>query len=310
MKEKRILFMGTPVFARIVLEKLIEQGYSIIGVVTQPDKPVGRKKILTMSSVKQAAMEHQIPVYQPRKIKTEVDDLLNLSFDCLITCAYGQILPKVLLDKPEFGCVNVHASLLPKYRGGAPIQRAIMDGETQSGVSIMKMIPKMDAGPVCAQSYVTITENDTYGTLHDKLAISGADLLIAELPKILAGRALFSEQDEERVTFARTISSDDEHISFNDDVCSVYNHMRGLIPVPASFAYAAGKKIKFYDVEYTTEQHGVPGEIVGLVEKRLAICAINGTILINKIQMEGKSVTDSKSFWAGYQHLLVHQICE
>lgn len=181
----KIVFMGTPDFSVPVLQRLIRDGYEIVAVVTQPDKPVGRKKVITPPPVKQEALRHEIPVLQPKKVRTEYEEILKYEPDLIVTAAYGQILPGELLDSPERGCINVHASLLPEYRGGAPIHQAIIDGKKETGVTIMYMVEKLDAGDMLSQVSVEIEEDDTVGSLHDKLSDAGAELLGDTIPMLV-----------------------------------------------------------------------------------------------------------------------------
>lgn len=204
----KVVFMGTPDFAVPVLDALVENNYDVQLVVTQPDRPKGRKQELTPPPVKVAAEKHGIPVFQPEKIKQEQEwkVVADIEPDILITAAFGQILPKGLLDVPPFGCINVHASLLPKYRGGAPIHQSIIDGEKETGITIMYMVEKLDAGAMLAQKAIPIEEKDTTGTMHDKLSVLGAELLLETLPEIEAGSIVAVEQDEAEVTYAPNIT--------------------------------------------------------------------------------------------------------
>ena len=191
----RVVFMGTPDFSVPVLETIIKDGYEVVGVVTQPDRPVGRKRLLTPTPVKQKALEHGIPVFQPEKIREDYQTVLDWNPDLIITAAFGQIIPKVLLDAPKFGCINVHASLLPKYRGGAPIHQAIIDGEAETGVTIMYMDVKMDTGDMISKVVVPIGEKDHTGSMFEKLSEAGAKLLSQTLPELLAGRLVATPQN-------------------------------------------------------------------------------------------------------------------
>ncbi|WP_077911987.1 methionyl-tRNA formyltransferase, partial [Listeria innocua] len=197
----KIIFMGTPAFSVPVLEQLAS-AYDVIAVVTQPDRPVGRKRILTPPPVKKAALELGIPVYQPEKLRTssELEELISLEADLLVTAAYGQILPNTLLESPKHGAINVHASLLPEYRGGAPVHYALLDGKTETGVTIMYMVEKLDAGDMISQRKIPITEEDNTGTMFDKLSKLGAELLMDTLPDFLAGKITAVAQDPEKVT--------------------------------------------------------------------------------------------------------------
>lgn len=300
MQNKKIIFMGTPAIAVSMLERILNDGYEVIGVVTQPDKKVGRKQLIQMPPVKEVALRHDIPVYQPYKIKDDYAALMELPVDLIVTCAYGQFIPDELLQMPTYGSINVHASLLPKLRGGAPIHKAIINGDKESGISIMRMVAKMDAGAVMAQSHVAITQDDTMGSLYDKLAVSGADLLSASLPLLFEGKAVFVEQDEKQATFAWTIKKEEECIDFHQDVQKVYDHMRGLVPEPASHALINGKKVKFHRMRMKRDEAAhTPGEVLGLIDDGFAIAAENGIILIDEIQLEGKQKTDAKSFYNG-----------
>ncbi|RHO22209.1 methionyl-tRNA formyltransferase [Eubacterium sp. AM18-26] len=300
--------MGTPDIAVSMLKQILADGYDVIGVVTQPDKKAGRKQELKMSEVKQCALQHNIPVYQPVRIKDDYKDLMMLGADLIVTCAYGQFIPSELLEAPTYGSINVHASLLPKLRGGAPIHKAIIYGEKETGMSIMRMVKAMDAGAVMAQCKVRIEETDTAGSLYDKLAEAGAKLLSESIVKIKEGKAVFVEQQEEKATFAYTISKEEEFISFDRDISKVYDHIRGLIPFPVGHGIINNKKVKFHKVRKVEKAiYSKPGEVLGLLDGGFAIAAVNGYVLIDEIQMEGKAKTDAKAFFNGAGKQLVGQ---
>ena len=302
----KILFMGTPDIAVSMLKQILADGYDVIGVVTQPDKKAGRKQELKMSEVKQCALQHNIPVYQPVRIKDDYKDLMMLGADLIVTCAYGQFIPSELLEAPTYGSINVHASLLPKLRGGAPIHKAIIYGEKETGMSIMRMVKAMDAGAVMAQCKVRIEETDTAGSLYDKLAEAGAKLLSESIVKIKEEKAVFVEQQEEKATFAYTISKEEEFISFDRDISKVYDHIRGLIPFPVGHGIINNKKVKFHKVRKVEKAiYSKPGEVLGLLDGGFAIAAVNGYVLIDEIQMEGKAKTDAKAFFNGAGKQLV-----
>lgn len=304
----KILFMGTPDIAVSMLKQILADGYDVIGVVTQPDKKAGRKQELKMSEVKQCALQHNIPVYQPVRIKDDYKDLMMLGADLIVTCAYGQFIPSELLEAPTYGSINVHASLLPRLRGGAPIHKAIIYGEKETGMSIMRMVKAMDAGAVMAQCKVRIEETDTAGSLYDKLAEAGAKLLSESIVKIKEGKAVFVEQQEEKATFAYTISKEEEFISFDRDISKVYDHIRGLIPFPVGHGIINNKKVKFHKVRKVEKAiYSKPGEVLGLLDGGFAIAAVNGYVLIDEIQMEGKAKTDAKAFFNGAGKQLVGQ---
>lgn len=311
MKNIKILFMGTPDIAVSMLDHLVKDGYEVIGVVTQPDKKAGRKQQIKMSEVKIYALEHELPVYQPISIRNEYQELASLSMDLIVTCAYGQFVPKELLDAPTYGSINVHASLLPKWRGGAPIHKAVIEGDKECGMSIMRMVKKMDAGAVMSQCSVPILQEDTTGDMYIKLAKAGADLLSESIPKIIDGTAVFIEQDEDKATFAYTIQKEEEHIDFKKDVQSVYNHIRGLIPFPVGNGVVNGKKIKFHKVRMIKENHNHQlGEMIGWLHDGYAIAAKDGYIIVDEIQLEGKAKIDAKSFYNGNGKQFIGKIVE
>ena len=304
----KILFMGTPDIAVSMLKQILADGYDVIGVVTQPDKKAGRKQEVKMSEVKQCALQNNIPVYQPVRIKDDYKGLMMLGADLIVTCAYGQFIPSELLEAPTYGSINVHASLLPKLRGGAPIHKAIIYGEKETGMSIMRMVKAMDAGAVMAQCKVRIEETDTAGSLYDKLAEAGAKLLSESIVKIKEGKAVFVEQEEEKATFAYTISKEEEFVSFDRDISKVYDHIRGLIPFPVGHGIINNKKVKFHKVRKVEKAiYSKPGEVLGLLDGGFAIAAVKGYVLIDEIQMEGKAKTDAKAFFNGAGKQLVGQ---
>ncbi len=247
----KIVFMGTPDFSVPILRKLIEDGYDVIGVVTQPDRPVGRKKVLTPPPVKVEAMKFGIPVFQPEKIreKDELTKILALKPDLIVTAAFGQILPNELLAAPQHGCINVHASLLPELRGGAPIHYAIMQGKKKTGITIMYMVEKLDAGDILTSVEVPITEEDNVGTMHVKLSEAGAILLSKTLPLLLEGKLTAIPQNEENATFAPTIKRAQEKIDWTKTGEEIYNHIRALNPWPVAFTILDGQVLKIWRAE-------------------------------------------------------------
>ncbi|GIO06418.1 methionyl-tRNA formyltransferase [Brevibacillus reuszeri] len=303
MKDARILFMGTPDFAVASLEALLEAGYNVIGVVTQPDRPVGRKQVLTPPPVKEAALRHGLPVLQPEKIKVEeaLEEVLALSPDLIVTAAYGQILPKRLLDAPKHGCINVHASLLPKYRGGAPIHKSIVEGEKESGVTIMYMVEALDAGDMLSKVVVPIEERDTVGLLHDKLAAAGSALLLETIPQLLAGSIEAQPQDHDEATFAPNIKRTDERIDWTRTAEQIYNQVRGLNPWPVAFTSYQGKVWKLWWVEKLVGQAAEkePGTIVAREEDGLIVACGDGAVKITELQPEGKKRMSALDFLRG-----------
>lgn len=300
MTDKKIIFMGTPPIARTMLERLVQEGYQIVLVVTQPDKRAGRKRELTMSAVKEYALSEGLPLFQPQDIKTDHGLILETDADLIVTCAYGQFVPQDVLDYPRFGAVNLHASLLPKLRGGAPVHKAIINGDTVTGMSMMRMVKRMDAGAVMAQCKVTIDPDDTAGILFDKLARAGADLMAEQLPLLLAGKAVFVEQDEDKATFAYTISREEERLDLHQPLDKVYNQARGLIPFPVGYVVHNGKKVKLHRVRKKIASHEhAAGTCVGMIDDGFAIALQGGYLLVDEIQVEGKKRTEALPFYNG-----------
>ncbi|MBW0761265.1 methionyl-tRNA formyltransferase [Mammaliicoccus lentus] len=299
----KIVFMGTPDFSTGVLEMLIQE-YDVIAVVTQPDRPVGRKKILTPPPVKKVALEHNIPVYQPEKLNnsSELEEIINLKPDLIVTAAFGQLLPKSLLDAPKHKAINVHASLLPKYRGGAPIHYAVMNGEKKTGITIMYMAEKLDAGNIISQDEVEILENDTVGEVHDKLATLGTDLLKRTLPTIFNGTNDSIVQDDSLATFASNISREDERIDWTKDAQTIHNHIRGLSPWPVAYTTMDGKNLKLWRSEIVENVKGEPGEIIETTKD--AIIVATGSedgVALTEIQLAGKKRVKTRDYISGLQ---------
>ncbi len=300
MDKLKVIFMGTPTFAVGMLDTLVEMGVNVVAVVSQPDKPVGRKKILQATPVKNRAIEYKIDVIQPINISKEYQDILNYEPDLIITCAYGQIVPKALLEAPNYGCLNIHASLLPKYRGGAPIHMAVIQGEKETGITLMKMVEKMDAGAILVQKKVDIDIKDTTADLYNKLEVAGKELLKESLKDYIQGKLKEVEQDTEKVTYAWNISKEQEFISFHRPVEKVYNHIRGLISWPVGYGIIKEKKIKFHQAFYIEQDHNDAfGKLIGLQSDKLKIAAQGGYILIETLQLEGKSKVSAKEFYNG-----------
>ena len=295
----KVVFMGTPDFSVPILKGLIEN-YDVIGVVTQPDKEVGRKQELTFSPIKKIAVENNIKVIQPVKIRKEFQEVVDLNPDIIVTCAYGQIIPKEILDCPKYGCINVHASLLPKYRGGAPIHRAILNGETKTGITIMYMDVGMDTGDIISTSEVEITPDMTVGELHDKLSIMGRELLLETMPSILNGTNNRIKQNDEEATFGYVIKREDELVDFNDTTANVHNKIRGLSPFPSSYAVLDGKIVKFYKAAIgTSKKEGTPGEIINIYKDGIGVKTSDGEIVLKEIKPEGKKCMEVSAFLNG-----------
>ncbi len=295
--------MGTPDFSVPVLSSLITEGYEVVAVVTQPDRPVGRKKVLTPPPVKVEAVKHQIDVLQPEKIResTEVEKVLAYKPDLIITAAFGQILPKELLEFPTHGCINVHASLLPKYRGGAPIHQAIIDGEENAGVTIMYMVEKLDAGDMLSRVSVPIEEDDHVGTMHDKLSIAGAQLLIETIPQLISGQIKPEVQKEEEVSFARNITREMERLDWSRPGEELYNQIRGLHPWPVAYTSLEGKPLKVWWGEKVPSTSSLEPGVIERVESNGIIVSTgsNSAIKITQLQPSGKKKMDAESFIRG-----------
>jgi len=299
----KIVFMGTPDFSVPVLRQIIHDGYEVIGVVTQPDRPVGRKKVLTPPPVKVEALTHGIPVFQPEKIRKEEElaKILLLQPDLIVTAAFGQILPKKLLDAPKFGCINVHASLLPELRGGAPIHYAIMQGKKKTGVTIMYMVEKLDAGDILTSVEVPIAEDDNVGILHEKLSTAGSKLLSETLPLLLAGRLTPKRQHEADATFAANIKREQEKIIWGKTGEEIYNHVRGLNPWPVAFTTLEGQVIKIWRTEMVAGLDGQePGTIIKIDTDSFTVSTGNKTaIKIIELQPSGKTKMPCEQFLRG-----------
>lgn len=299
----KIIFMGTPDFAVPVLQKLIaDPSISIEAVVTQPDRKVGRKHILTPTPVKKAAVASDLNVLQPEKLRTseELETLINMDIDLLITAAYGQILPNSLLEAPRLGAINVHASLLPKLRGGAPIHYALIEGHKEAGVTIMYMAEKLDAGDMLSQSAIPIEEEDNVGTLFEKLSIVGADLLVETLPAILDGSIVAVPQNEAEVTFARNISREQERIDWNKSARAIFNHVRGMNPFPSSFTTFEGGNWKIWEVVESFEETTAPAGTIVSVDQTIRVAAGDGkTVDIKVFQPAGKQRMTTSDYLRG-----------
>ena len=300
----RIVFMGTPDFAVPTLTALIEGGHEVVAVVTQPDKPKGRGKAVLMTPVKEKAIEYEIPVYQPVKVRDPefVELLKTMAPDAIVVVAFGQILPKSILDLPKYGCVNVHASLLPKYRGAAPIQQAVIDGEKESGVTIMRMGTGLDTGDMISKIVVPIAKDETGGTLFDKLAEAGAKLLVETLPHIFDGTAVYEKQPEESPTpYAGMITKQMGLINFGKSAEELERLVRGLNPWPSAYTSYAGKTMKIWAAEVADlPGERVPGKI-HVTKDRLFVETGEGVLDVKELQLEGKKRMDTASFLRGFQ---------
>lgn len=299
---KNIAFMGTPDFAVPVLESLIEEGYKIALVITQPDRPKGRKRTLTASPVKEAAQKHNIEVFQPENLRESYQDIFDHEIDLIITAAYGQLLPNELLEYPKFGSINVHASLLPELRGGAPIHYSILQGKKETGITIIYMVEKLDAGNIISQRKIPIEEIDHVGTLHDKLSKIGANLLSETLPGIFAKTNKSIKQDESFATFAPNISRELERLDWEESNETVYNHVRGLHPWPVAYTTYKEERMKIWWASPDNQiyKSAVPGEIIKKDETSFTVvCGNQKAIQITEIQPAGKRKMSVEEFLRG-----------
>lgn len=299
MSDKRIVFMGTPEFAVPVLNELIKN-YNVVLVVSQPDREKDRKGNLLMTPTKKLAIDYNIDVYQPTKIKEEYEKLLNYKPDIIITCAYGQILPNEILNYPKYGCINVHGSLLPKYRGGAPIHHAIINGEKETGITIMYMDSKMDSGDIIYQSKIEIGDNDNLDKIYKEMSFLGARTLLEILPQIFEGTNSRIKQDETLVSFGLNITKEEEKIDFNQSSLRIHNKIRGLSSIPGAYALINDKRMKIYESKLTDiPSKNVPGTIVKIDKNGILVSTNDKDIIITDIKLEGKKRCLVKDFING-----------
>lgn len=308
MKNIKVIFMGTPSFAVPILNALINE-YDVVGVVCQPDRANGK-----MSPIKEIAVAKSLNLFQPQSIATDYKSILDLHPDIIVTCAYGQLVPKVILDFPKYGCINVHASLLPKLRGGAPIHHAIMNGDTKTGVTVMYMSERMDAGAIISQVETIITPEDNLGTLYDRLSLMGRDLLIDTIPDIISGNINPIKQNESEATLAPTIKREDEHIDFSKSKREVLNLIRALNPSPGAYCIIENKIFKVWNARISDDVHqnSFTGEIVCLYEDGIGVKTLNGEVVFTEVQLEGHKKMSAKDFLNGLKNkeLLIGKICD
>ena len=294
--------MGTPAFSVPVLDGLVEKGYEVLAVVTQPDRAVGRKKEIKMTPVKAAALRHKLPVYQPEKISgsDEMAELMTLGADIIVTAAFGQFLPERLLNSVKHA-VNVHASLLPKYRGGAPVHYAIIKGDKEAGVTIMEMVKKMDAGDMISQRAIPITDADNVGTMFEKLSLVGRELLLDTLPDYLAGNITPQPQDESQVTFSPNITPEEERIDWQLSARDIFNQVRGMSPWPVAHTIWQGTRFKLHEVVLADLNHveGTPGQVIEKTKKSLVIATKEGAVSLTIVQPAGKPRMPIQDFLNG-----------
>lgn len=300
-KKLKIIYMGTPEFSATVLKGLLEK-YEVRAIVSQPDRPAGRHGEVVATPVKKVGNDNTILVIQPQNIKEQYQEVLAFNPDLIITCAYGQILPKEILNAPRLGCVNVHASLLPKLRGGAPIHHAIIDGHTKTGITIMYMSSGMDEGDIIAQKEIPIEYEDTAESLHDKLAILGRDFLLEVLPSIINGTNTRTKQDSFCATYAPTIKREDERIDFSKSKRQVYNKIRGLYSWPGAYCLFEGKILKVWEARETDNVFNnlFDGQVTAIYDDGFGVKVDNGEIVFTTVQLEGKKKMSAKEFINGH----------
>lgn len=288
MKDIKVIFMGTPIFASIILDELIKK-YNVIMVVCQPDREKDRKGNIIYSPCKKLAIENNIQVFQPLKIRDEYQKILDMNPDIIITAAYGQIIPDIVLNYPKYGAINVHGSLLPKLRGGAPIHHAIINGDKEIGVTIMYMDKRMDAGDIISQRAIPLTIDMNLDIAYEKLAIIGRDLLIETIPSIINGTNNRIHQDENEVTFGYNITKEEEKINFDDTSMNVYNKIRGLSSVPGAYAIINNKRMKVYSSTISDiKSKNLPGVIEDIRNDGIYVNTKDYIIKLTDIKLEGK----------------------
>lgn len=297
----RVVFMGTPDIAATCLKKILADGFDVVGVYTQPDRPKGRGMKMVYSPVKEVALAHDLPIFQPENFREEetVQTLAELKPDICAVVAYGRILPQKVLDVPSFGCINIHASVLPRYRGSAPYQWAVLDGLEQTGVTAMYLCREMDAGDIIDVSKTPIGENETAGQLLDRLAVLGADLLSKTLTRFEAGKVEGTPQDPAQVSFAPMLDKSMCPINWQKTARQVHNHVRGLHPWPIATMELNGKLFKVHET-VVAEGSGKPGEMLGLTKTGLKIACGEGAVEIRSLQAEGGKRMAAPDYFRGH----------
>lgn len=305
MKNLKVIFMGSPLFSVPVLEKL-NNNVNIVAVVTSPDAPVGRKKILTKCPVKEKAITLGLPVYSPTSLRKDYQFIKDLNPDMIITCAYGQILTEEILNIPKLGCFNLHGSLLPKYRGGAPIHYALLNGDQETGITLMYMDKGMDSGDMIEQETIKISDEDNIETLTNKLSLLASKMIIEHLPSLIKQTNKRQKQDETKVTFSPIITRKDEHLNFNKTSKEVYNHIRALSPNPLPNFILDDIEYKIAECEITSA-HGKPSTIVEVNKNYIVIMCKDKGIKITKLKPTGKNIMTVKDFLNGYHKELLNK---
>ncbi|MBC7346077.1 MAG: methionyl-tRNA formyltransferase [Clostridia bacterium] len=302
----RLVFFGTPAFALPTLEALLESPHRVLGVVTQPDRPKGRRRLLAPPPVKEAAAARGLPIWQPANLREPafLSLLRGLEPEVAVVVAYGKILPPAVLDLPRHGCINVHASLLPRYRGAAPIHWAVINGESETGVTTMYMAPALDAGDIILQRAVAIGTRETTGALHDRLARLGADLLLETLDLLEAGKAPRRPQDEALASYAPPLQPEDERIDWQWPAAVIFNRVRGLNPWPGAYTTWRGKRLKIWWVEpgALAAREARPGQVLAVGGEGFSVaCGSGQALLVKELQPEGKAPMEAAAFVRGYR---------
>lgn len=299
----RVVFMGTPDFAVPVLEALTESKHEVVAVVTQPDKRKGRGKEMQYTPVKTAALNHGIEVYQPAKVKDEEfqNVLRDINADVIVVAAFGQILPPSIIHMPKYGCINVHASLLPKYRGAAPIQWAVIDGEKETGITTMQMDEGLDTGDMMLKEVVPVDEKETGGSLHDKLAACGGKIILETLQKVEDGTVTYTKQDNSKSNYAKMLDKNLGKIDFTKKAVEIERLIRGLNPWPSAYTKLNGKTLKIWDADVLEGENETPGKIVNITKDQIWISTGEGILAVNELQLEGKKRMNTEDFLRGYK---------
>lgn len=307
----RVVYMGTPDFAVDTLDAIVKEGHEVLLVVTQPDKAKGRGKKLQFTPVKEKALEYDLLVAQPEKVREEafMEELESLAPDVIVVVAFGQLLPERILNIPKYGCINVHASLLPAYRGAAPIQWAVIDGLEESGVTTMYMEKGLDTGDIILQSRLALAEDETGGSLFERLAKEGASLLIRTLKELEAGTATRTKQDDSQSSYAKMLTKDMGNLDFAQDAVVLERLIRGLNPWPSAFTRLGDKTLKVYEAKVLTNEEAnalngdvtAPGTIIAVDKKSFTVRCGNGALRILNLQLEGKKRMDTSAFLLGYK---------
>lgn len=313
----RIIYMGTPDFAVPTLETLIQSEHEVIAVITQPDKPKGRGKAMQLTPVKEKALEYGIPVYQPVKVREPafVEQMAAWKPDAIIVAAFGQLLPKTILDLPRYGCINVHASLLPKYRGAAPIQWVIMDGEKETGITTMFMDVGLDTGDMLKKAVISIAEKETGESLHDKLAVLGGPLILETLKELENGTAIRIKQDDSKSCYAKMLTKSLGNIDWSQSAVQIERLIRGLNSWPSAYTECLGKTLKIWSADVIDEniEGAVAGQVVKKDKKTLVVQTGNGCLSLKEVQLQGKKRMEIDAFLRGYDiadGTIFHQIKE